>query len=325
VNLLAKSQVSVYPIDARGLMGEPMMSAANSNHNYIKDPTALAKSQQNFFQATTTEHGMMSQMAEETGGTAFVDTNDLKTAISKAIEAGSNYYTIAYTPTNHSQSDDYRKIEIKIDRKSAKLAYRHAYFTDASAITAHHDQVNNAKTDLPPYSYIRSAMLHGAPDPVELVFVANVRPSTAGTETELAQSNQGNPKVSGPYRRYTVSFVTNPRRLQCAATSDGTHHCVLEFLTFVYDSNGILINTQTNGVNSSFSPARFASSQKSQLLTYHQQISVPAKGEYYLRVGMRDDTSGKVGALELPLAAIAKLPPIPLQTPASAIGRTVTK
>jgi hypothetical protein len=168
-------------------------------------------------------------------------------------------------------------------------------------------------------------MLHGAPDPVELVFVANVRPSTAGTETELAQSNQGNPKVSGPYRRYTVSFVTNPRRLQCAATSDGTHHCVLEFLTFVYDSNGILINTQTNGVNSSFSPARFASSQKSQLLTYHQQISVPAKGEYYLRVGMRDDTSGKVGALELPLAAIAKLPPIPLQTPASAIGRTVTK
>jgi VWFA-related protein len=320
VNLLARSQVAVYPVDARGLMAEPMLSAANSNRNYVKDPGAMAKSQQKFFQATTAEHGMMSQMAEATGGAAFVDANDLKTAISKAIDAGSNYYTITYTPTDHSQSDDYRKIEIKLDRQGANLAYRHSYFANAPAATAHHDQAQNAKTDLPAYSYIRSAMLHGAPDPVELVFVANVRPSIADTEAELAQGNQGNPKVSGPYRRYTVTFVTNPRGLNCAATSDGTHHCVLEFLTFVYDADGTLINTQTNGMTSTFSPARFASFQKSQLLTYRQQISVPVKGEYYLRIGLRDDTSGNVGALELPIAAIAKLPPIPLQTPAAGSG-----
>jgi VWFA-related protein len=325
VNLLTSSQVAVYPVDARGLMAEPMLSAANSNHNYVKDPTALAKSQQNFFQATTTEHGMMSQMAEATGGAAFVDTNDLKTAIGKAIEAGSNYYMVAYTSTNYSQSDDYRKIDIKIDRKGAKLAYRHGYFTDAPVATTHHDQTNNPKTDLPPYSYIRSAMLHGAPDPAELVFVANVRPSTAGTETELAPDNQGNPKVSGPYRRYTVTFVTDPMALDCAAASDGTHHCVLEFLTFVYNADGTLINTQTNGMDSTFSPERFAAFQKSRLFTYRQQISVPVKGEYYLRIGLHDDTSGKVGALELPVASIAKLPPIPLLTPAAGSERTVTK
>jgi len=146
---------------------------------------------------------------------------------------------------------------------------------------------------------------------MELVFVANVRPSTPGTETELAQGNQVNPKVSGPYRRYTVTFVTNPRALTCAATSDGNHHCVLEYLTFVYDSGGALINTQTSGMNSTFSPERFAAFQKSQLVTYRQQISVPVKGEYYLRLGLHDDTSGKVGALELPIAAVAKLPPVP--------------
>ena len=320
VNLLARSRVAVYPVDARGLVAEPMLSATNSNHNYVKDPSAMAKSQQKLFQATTAERGMMSQMAEETGGAAFIDNNDLRTAISKAIEAGSNYYTIAYTPTDSNQSDNYREIEIKLDRQGTKLAYRRGYYTDAPVSPAHHDQAHETKTELPPYSYIRSAMLHGAPDPVELVFVANVRPSIADTETELAQGNQGNPKVSAPYRRYTVTFVTNPRGLDCAATSDGTHHCVLEFLTFVYGVDGTLINTQTNGMNSSFTAERYAAFQKSQLFTYRQQISVPVKGDYYLRVGLRDDTSGKVGALELPVAGIAKLPPVPQQTPAAEGG-----
>jgi VWFA-related protein len=319
VNLLARSHVAVYPVDARGLMGEPMLSAANANRNYVKDPSALAKSQQKFFQGTTAEHGMMIQMAEATGGAAFVDANDLSTAISRAIDVGSNYYTIGYTSPVHSQRDDYRKIEIRLDHPGAKLAYRHSYFTNALPAIARQDQPQNDKSDLPPYSYIRSAMLDGAPDPAELVFVANVRPSSADTEGELAQGNEGNPKVSGPYRRYTVTFVANPRELSCAATSDGAHHCVLEFLTFVYNADGTLINTQTNGMNSTFSPERFAAFHKSQPFTYRQQISVPSKGEYYLRIGLHDDPSGKVGALEVPVAAIAKLP-IPQQVHAAGSG-----
>ena len=311
VDLLARSEVAIYPVDARGLIAMPMMSAANSNRNYVKDSNALGKSQQKFFQNSTAEHGMMSQMAEATGGSAFVDTNDLRTAIGKAIGAGSNYYTIAYTPTDQDSSKDYRKIDIKLNRQGSKLAYRHGYFTNAQESASHHDQARNTKVDLPPYSYINSAMLHGAPAPMELVFVANVRPSIAGTETELAQGNQGDPKISGPFHRYTVTFVTNPRALSCQATADGNHHCVLEFLTFVYNANGTLINTQTNGMDSTFSPERFAAFQKSQLFTYRQQISVPVKGEYYLRLGLHDDTSGKVGALELPVAAVVKSPPTP--------------
>jgi VWFA-related protein len=316
VNLLARSQVAVYPADARGLMGAPMLSAANSNRNYVKDPTAMAKSQQSFFQKTNGEHNTMTQMAEATGGEAFVDSNDLQAAISRAIDNGSNYYTIAYTPTDHSENDNYRKIEVKLDREGAKLVYRRGYFTDAPAEITHHDEAQKAKIELPPYSYIRSAMLHGAPSPVELVFVANVRPSTASAEKDLAPGNEGNPKISGPYRRYTVTFVANPKSLNCAAAEDGNHHCVLEFLSFVYGADGTLIATQTNGMNSTFSPEKFVAFQKSQIFSYQQQISVPVKGEYFLRIGLHDNTSGKVGALELPIASVAKLPPVPQQAPA---------
>jgi len=49
-----------------------------------------------------------------------------------------------------------------------------------------------------------------------------------------------------------------------------------------------------------------------------QQISVPVKGEYYLRLGMRDIASDHVGAVELPVATVAKLPAVDVPLPAAA-------
>lgn len=98
---------------------------------------------------------------------------------------------------------------------------------------------------------------------------------------------------------------------------DGTHHCTLEFRTFVYDNEGTLLVGQFNGINAAIPEARFASVQSGNL-KYVQQISVPVKGEYYLRIGIRDDASDHVGAVELPVAQVAKLPPASGPAPAPA-------
>jgi hypothetical protein len=42
----------------------------------------------------------MSQMAEDAGGRAFMDTDGLTAAVAQAIESGSNYYTLSYVPSN---------------------------------------------------------------------------------------------------------------------------------------------------------------------------------------------------------------------------------
>ena len=60
--------------------------------------------------------------------------------------------------------------------------------------------------------------------------------------------NQLVKKVSGPYRRYAVTFITNPKELNWTVTPDGAHHCTLEFMTFVYDGDGTRINVQVNGI-----------------------------------------------------------------------------
>ncbi len=47
-------------------------------------------------------------------------------------------------------------------------------------------------------------------------------------------------------------------------------------------------------------------------IQYHQEISVPVKGSYYLRIGVHDLIGDRVGAVEIPVASVQNLaPPTP--------------
>jgi VWFA-related protein len=321
VDLLARCQVAVYPIDARGLMTSPMLSVANSGSRYAKDPTASVKDGNALFRTNAEERGTMIQIADATGGKAFMDTNGLKEAVEKAVDAGSNYYTLAYTPTNQKWKGDYRKIQVKVAHEELTLAYRRGYYADDPSATTHLGDAKDSSTDQAPYSAARAAMLRGGPDPTQIIFEANVRPSTDGIEPNLAPGNKGNSKVSGPYRRYTVYFTADPRDIECTVTPDNVHHCVLEFRTFVYDVDGALLNSQSDGIKVEIPASRYAAIQHGGF-QYRQQISVPARGEYYLRIGIHDDTTDRVGAIELPVSAVSKLPSLSSKAPAPAATST---
>lgn len=101
--LLSSSQISVYPIDVRGV--------ANDNALRI-----------NAFYNT------MDEIAKQTGGKAFYGTNDLKQAMEQSIERGSIYYTVAYVPENRNWDSRYRQIKIKLTRSDVKAEYRPGYF-----------------------------------------------------------------------------------------------------------------------------------------------------------------------------------------------------
>jgi hypothetical protein len=49
-------------------------------------------------------------------------------------------------------------------------------------------------------------------------------------------------------------------------------------------------------------------------MAFHQEISVPVKGQYYIRTAIHDLTSDRVGAKEVPVATIARLQPLEAQT-----------
>lgn len=131
----------------------------------------------------------------------------------------------------------------------------------------------------------------------------------SGDWATAAAGNQLARGVKGPFRSYEVSFSASGPYVVCPLTVNGTHRCSLEFLTVVFDANGALVNQRNDALAADISEAGYAQARLHGL-RYKQEISVPEKGEYYLRVGVQDSTSGRIGALELPVAAVRRLPPL---------------
>jgi VWFA-related protein len=75
VALLAKAQVAVYPVDARGGVAPTPFDAANSGRKYATAPAATADDVSAFNSGQMEANMTLQAMAEGTGGRAFVGTN----------------------------------------------------------------------------------------------------------------------------------------------------------------------------------------------------------------------------------------------------------
>jgi VWFA-related protein len=313
-NLLTRAQIAVYPVDARGVLTDPSQNFANEASTPIDGNSGgnAADSTAAFLQQTAQEHETMYAMAEDTGGQAFVNTNGLSAAISKAIQNGSNYYTLTYSPTDTEWDARFRSIKIKVERPGVKLAYRNGYYAvdpnDRNKVYA----ADAAMLQTQPTT-MTTAMIHGAPDPAEILFKVRIRPASLPPAETPLQSNQTNPdprvKVEGPFKAYGVDLVPDPKAVSCLQDATGNRHCSIEVWTFIYNSDGQKLITASNRLHTFLTPEEY-----SKLLTggmaFHQEISVPVKGQYFLRTAIHDMVSDRVGAVEVPIAAVAHLEPL---------------
>ena len=327
-NLLTRAQVAVYPVDARGVQGDPALTdqtlldaRANTAYNAalafqtgespdkanddIEEASEMAS-----LREKAQEQETMYAMAEDTGGEAFVNTNGLAQAVSQAIEHGSNYYTLTYAPTNVQWDARFRSIKVKVDQPGVKLTYRNGYYAvdpnDRNKLNA-----AGAATALAETNTMSTAMMHGGPQATEVLFQARIRPASAPPSDAVLASNQLNPrmKVKGPYRQYSVDLVPDAHAVSCSEEANGNRHCGLEVWTFVYDSDGEKVVTASNRLRSVLSPADYRKLLAGGM-AFHQQISVPVKGEYFVRTAIHDMVSDRVGAVEVPVESIARLEPL---------------
>jgi VWFA-related protein len=68
-------------------------------------------------------------LAPATGGRVFLSRNDVDAQIASSVREGSQYYTLSYSPTNHSDlGQPYRRIRIKIDRPGVTATTRNGYY-----------------------------------------------------------------------------------------------------------------------------------------------------------------------------------------------------
>jgi len=336
VNMLAKSQVAVYPVDARGLQTAPMYSATQKGTRYSANPSTFNEDLHNFQQARDSEHQTMSVMAQDTGGQAFFNTNGLSEAVSKVIDNGSNYYTLAYNPTDEKLDGEFRRINIKLAASGYTLSYRQGYYADdpqspktalaRTAATAGTPTEADAAKAIAAAgeALIQKAMQHGVPGSTQILYTVRVLPAAAPSVTEdtLAKDNAANRTgflpIKPPYRTYRIDFGTDPSNIVFTRGADNLYHGSIEFVSYVYQSDGQILNSISNQIRLGLPPARYLGMMKNGGITFTQEISTPTQGDFTIRTGIRDLTSNHIGSAELPLSLVKNLAPLPVQPQPSA-------
>ncbi len=128
VNAAVRANVSMYPIDARGLVasaplgdatqGSPGGQGMYSGSGAFQRANSFALSQDTMF-----------TLAADTGGKALLDYNDLELGIVRAQEAITSYYIIGYVSTKLNPDGKFRKVKVTYNGDpSAKVEYRQGYF-----------------------------------------------------------------------------------------------------------------------------------------------------------------------------------------------------
>jgi hypothetical protein len=174
--ILANAHVVINPIESRGLRIDN-----NTNRTLLE------------------EHYNMDLRADQTGGHAVYTSNDLAGAVDNAINLGSNFYTLTYTPTNQTLDTRFRTIKVTISQPNLHLTYRNGYYAVAPETDS-----RGKKIDV--VTPMQAAMMRGALPATQILFRIKVIESPASEI--LSPENQPDAKLMHPpYRHYSIAFV----------------------------------------------------------------------------------------------------------------------
>ena len=122
LHALNDANVAVYPIDARRLIGAFASPAAARNQTFTTLSTVVAGTE------------ALQLVADETGGRAFFNTNDLTGAMRRAIHDGRVTYVLGYYPSHNTWNGRFRPIKVQVNRRGVEVRHRRGYV--ASAVPA---------------------------------------------------------------------------------------------------------------------------------------------------------------------------------------------
>jgi VWFA-related protein len=156
-----------------------------------------------------------------------------------------------------------------------------------------------------PKGGFEATMQLGAIPPTEVVFTASLaidnKVQKLDRKAPLPQDNYLEADYKGkPFRTFVVQINADAHALRLTRTADGVHHGSVEFVTLVYSPTGTRVNSLNSTAVLNLSDAHY----RQMLVTglpVRQEIAVPVKGNYFLRVGVHDVASDHIGALEIPV------------------------
>jgi VWFA-related protein len=296
-NLLNTAEVSIYPIDARGLlMGYP--------------PFAIRSA----------EFTTMDVIGEQTGGRAFYSTNGLKEALETAADEGSSYYSLLYAPANAKFDGSVRKISVRIGHGHYNLAYRRSYIASDVASIGHEKNATDQDTDTPDQLPVSTdsttaAAQFGAPPSHQLVFVAHMdavgtpAPATAEQMAALAPYREKAAKVMHKkfvspakpvsMQQYVIQYGVPVSQLDLPQSANGVYHSDLSMAVLAFSEDGETLWGTKTELKDEIPASKIDKIRKDGFQAI-QTFFVPMETAV-VRLMVRDEHSERIGSMEIRL------------------------
>jgi VWFA-related protein len=127
INTAVKANVAIYTLDARGLEAMPPGGSAQSAS---LRGTAMysGAAVQNALEANFASQETLTTLAADTGGKAFLDSNDLGQVFDRVQRDSSVYYVLGFKSNNALKDGKYRRIQVKLNRPAVSLEFRKGYY-----------------------------------------------------------------------------------------------------------------------------------------------------------------------------------------------------
>jgi VWFA-related protein len=270
IDAAVRSGVSIWPVDARGLVAEAPMGDASQgspgNIGMYSGAAAQAVTQQ-FQQSQDT----MYTLGADTGGKALFDNNDLTRGIVQAQKAIEDYYIIGYYTTNTAQNGHFRRIKITADfAQAANLDYRQGYYASKSF---------NRFTEADKERQLEDALM--LDDPITDLTVA--------MEIDYFQLNRA--------EYYVPIIVKIPGRELALAKKFGAEHTLIDFVCEVKDATtGATMSNVRDSVNIKLTDAT-AAQLAHRPVEYDSGFTL-FPGKYMIKFLARDDETGRIGTFQ---------------------------
>jgi VWFA-related protein len=170
VNAAVRSNLAIYTMDMRGL--QALVAGGEAQNASLRGVSAYSgQSTLNALNSNFTTQETLVTLASDTGGRAFLDSNDFSKIFTGVQQDTSTYYVIGYHSTNPARDGRYRRIVVKSSVSGVKIDYRRGYYAPADYQHATKDDKERQleeelaselpATDLPVYLGIAYFRLEG--------------------------------------------------------------------------------------------------------------------------------------------------------------------
>jgi len=269
VNAAIRANVTLNPIDARGLVATPPLGdASRASPGGVGMFTGkLAEAAVTNFQRS---QDTLYALAKDTGGQAMIDYNDLSLGIVQAAQAVSDYYIVGYYSTHIDADGKFRRVRITLNGGLAgELAYRQGYYADKAF-----GRFNDADKE----RQLEEALM--LDNPVTDISIA--------MEVNYFQLNRA--------EYFVPVAVKIPGSELELAKKRGAARTLIDFIGEVKDNYGYTIQNVRDKLDIKLSEET-ASQLGTRPIQYETGFTL-LPGKYMIKILARDSTTGRIGTYQ---------------------------